>query len=514
VESEGGLVSIDDPEGFSKLNLREKAKSRMTKFGTAMKNNVKIDKKAIQQPFQKIARKTTARNSNSTRLIQNPAMKVRGIQHSADEPIIKEQIIHKDQKMCTVLGTWVSNIFTSEKTKDHDQPPTTDVKIEIQLECLQWKENDVDSPQNIMVSKSVSELLKFHADVSDALLLIRRDLNAAGLKSLPDEDSNNIFAQVLHSGRIFKGLLLYKDDGGGFHLMSVICGALEEFINALLSNPLPTFPFNLVVNFLHMQEYIPDTMESTFDGTSSKLVSEERLWDYESELAKIVSLVESCRGAIHQTRRQTVLVNRLATEVFSSTTKSMKEEIKYLPSPSKYSMALHDALMSVMAERDEAQSQLVAERVFHTHQLDQEQRKIELLEKKVHYLEKLNNEDSASAAAFFLGQEEIPNKYNLGKIEEAMVQNVDAELMELCRQLSSEISLRVSSELEILRLKESRKIERETESVERKMLDDQVTHYKQKMEEALAQRDAAIQETEKWKKSFENIVAVDSDSKL
>ncbi len=288
---------------------------------------------------------------------------------------------------------------------------------------------------------------------------------------------------------------------------------MEQFINALLSYPLPTFPFNLVVKFLRMQEFVPDTLESSLDSEASNLVSEEKLWDYESELVNIVSLVESCRGAIHQTKRQTVLVNKLATEVFSSVT-SAKEEIKYLPSPSKYSTALHDALMAVMAERDEAQSQLVAERVFHTHQLDQEQRKIQVLEKKVHYLEKLNNEDSASAAAFFLGQEEIPNKYTLGKIEEKMVQNVDAELMELCRQLSSEISLRVSSELEILRLKESRKIERETESVERKMLDDQVAHYKQKMEEALAERDSAIKETEKWKKSFENIVAADPNSKL
>ena len=171
-----------------------------------------------------------------------------------------------------------------------------------------------------------------------------------------------------------------------FFLSESIGEALEQFINALLSSPLPTFPFNLVVNFLHMQEFVPDTLESELNQDAPSIVNEEKLWDYESELAKIVSLVESCRGAIHHTKRQTNLVNRLATEVFKSLSTSMKEEIKYLPSPSKYSVALHDALMAVMAERDEAQSQLVAERVFHTHQLDQEERKIELLEKKVHYL--------------------------------------------------------------------------------------------------------------------------------
>ncbi len=227
IESEDGL-SIDDSEGLSKLNLREKAKNRMSKFGTAMKNNVKIDKRAIQQPFQKIARKTTARNPNSTRSLHNPVMKVRGIQHSDNEPVIKEQIVHKDQQLCTISGTWVSKI--KDNNNYDGMPSTTDVNIDIQLECLQWKENGIEAPSNIMVTKSVSELLKFHAEVSDALLLIRRDLNAAGLKALPDEDTNNIFAQVLHSGRIFKGLLLYKDDRSEFHLMSSVC----EYKNFIL----------------------------------------------------------------------------------------------------------------------------------------------------------------------------------------------------------------------------------------------------------------------------------------
>jgi hypothetical protein len=280
----------------------------------------------------------------------------------------------------------------------------------------------------------------------------------------------------------------------------------------MLSNQLPTFPFNVFVNFFGIQDRATHSLESIIDEERPNPINDETLRDYERNFAKIASIVQSCRSAISQTMRQTVLVNALASEAFHYSATSKKTEVAYPPSPNKYSVALHNALMAVMAERDEAQSQLLAERVFHTHELDQERRKIELLEKKIEYLEKLMNEDSASAAAFFLGQEEIPNKNSLGRIEQKMVQNVDAELMELCRQLSSEISMRVSSELEILRLKESRKIERETEGVERTMLDEQVRFYKQKMEEAQAERDAAMSEAKKWKTSFEKVIAIDQNS--
>lgn len=234
-------------------------------------------------------------------------------------------------------------------------------------------------------------------------------------------------------------------------------------------------------------------------------------FDCEQEFLNIVALVQGCKVAITQAERQSLLASRLSKDVYVI----KKPQLQLLQRKNhnlgqtqwNHTDSLHDALMTVMAERDGAQSQLMAERVFHTHELDQERRKIEVLEKKIEVLKKLNNEDSASAAAFFLGTEEVPNKNSLGKIEKAMVQNVDAELMELCRQLSSEIATRVSTELEILRLKESRRIELETEKKQRQVLGEELNRYKEKMEEALLERDHFKAEAEKWKKSFTNAIA-------
>lgn len=285
--------------------------------------------------------------------------------------------------------------------------------------------------------------------------------------------------------------------------------ALEIFINAILSNPLPTVAFQLSVKFLCLEdEFIVESPESIIDEVRPSSESDR---DYESDFVEIASLIQNCRGALSQAKRQTVLASKLSSESSVCSTKSEKEEVKLVLSPNKYNIALHGALMAVMVERDEAQSQLMGERVFHTHELDQERRKIEMLEKKIEYLLRLLNEESASATAFFLGQENISKKNSFEYIEQLMVQDVDAELMELCRQISSEISRRVSSELEVLRLTESRKIEQEMESNERKMLDEQVAFYKQKMEEAQVERDIAIQETAKWKNSFEKVIAIDPE---
>ena len=244
-------------------------------------------------------------------------------------------------------------------------------------------------------------------------------------------------------------------------------------------------------------EFVPKTLDNCFDC--------------EHEFLNIETLIQSCKVAITKAERQSLLASRLSKEVHSIR-KPQSQSVDWTnhnlgQAQWNRNDSLHDALMTVMAERDGAQSQLMAERVFHTHELDQERRKVEVLEKKIEVHKKLNNEDSASAAAFFLGTEEVPHKNSLGKIEKAMVQNVDAELMELCRQLSSEIATRVSTELEILRLKESRRIELETEKKHRQALSEELITYKEKMEQALLERDHFKAEADKWKRSFTNVIA-------
>lgn len=533
--------SSESFEGAKKLKFREKAKNRMSQIGTAVKNNVKIDKNAIRQlnsgTFQNMHVKPNTSNTN--RLPQDSPLKIRGLTHCSEVPEIKEKIIHRDQKMCTITGFWVAKVHGIKPDDHDDQNSISKAKVSIHLQCMDWKGHEHEKPSDIYITKDFSELIKFHADVSDGLLAIRHDLKATGFNSMNQDTKDTLFAQVLHSGRLLKGLLFYHEKENNTHMLDSVCkfedkalslmpphvtidnnnipfsflltgDISEQFINAILSEPLPTIVFQLSVVFLCMQnQAIIESTELIGESRPNSLSDSLSLPDYERDFAQIVSLVQTCKGTISHANRQAVLANKLASERLDCSIKSKKQQVTLAPIQKKYSIALHDALLAVMVERDGAQSQLMAERVFHTHELDQERRKIEMLEKKIDYLKKALNEGSSSAAAFFLGQEEIPNKNSLNKIEKSMVQNVDAELMELCRQLSSEISSRVSSELEVLRLRESRKIEREMESVERKMLDDQVNYYKKKMEEAQAERDTAIRETVKWKTSFEKLVAID-----
>jgi hypothetical protein len=287
----------------------------------------------------------------------------------------------------------------------------------------------------------------------------------------------------------------------------MIGDAFNNFLNVLLGSALPTVTIEATKTFLCLENEKSNQLSRSSLYTLAKDVA----LDHEHEIIHLMTLIEESRGALAQAKRQTEIINALAIDSSFIPDEFLKPHKVSTFSPSDPNrIALYETLAAVMVERDEAQSQLMAERVFHTHELDQEQRKVDMLEKKIEYYKMVLNEGTASAASFFLGQEEVPNKNSLGKIEQTMIQNVDAELMELCRQLSSEISTRVSSELEVLRLKESRRIEREMEYIERKTRDNEMNDYNKQLQEIETEKDDALKEAAKWKQAFEKLVAIDS----
>ncbi len=220
---------------------------------------------------------------------------------------------------------------------------------------------------------------------------------------------------------------------------------------------------------------------------------------------EVFELLDNCASAISKAERQTNRAQRLtkmALKISSDTNSTSRPQ----SSSEGVNKIIQNALLSVMTERDEALSQLVASRVLHTHEMDQQKRKTEVLDTKLKYKEELDNQESAAAAAFFLGQEKLPELNPMTEIEKNMVQSVDAELLALCRQLSSEISLKVAAELEVIRLKESRKIEREFEMNQRKNLEQQLAYYKRKADEESVRSRVAMEEKEKWRQSFEHLM--------
>ena len=231
---------------------------------------------------------------------------------------------------------------------------------------------------------------------------------------------------------------------------------------------------------------------------------------------EVFALLHNCELAVARTERQL-----LRAQVLASAIQDVNQNTAVQPNGGLYSTSkskipnkiMQDALASVMLERDETHSALVATRVIHVHELDQQRRKVGILESKLKFLEDSSNRDSAPAASFFLGQTTIPDITSMTRIEKQMVQSVDAELLALCRQLSSEISSRVSAELETIRLQESSIVAHAMELADRAALEEQLEFYKTKAEAESLRCEAAVQETNKWKQAFQRILQSDADEK-
>jgi hypothetical protein len=226
-----------------------------------------------------------------------------------------------------------------------------------------------------------------------------------------------------------------------------------------------------------------------------------------------VSLIRSLESCLTRTEVNVRNVERLLSE----SRKPSKKELPYKGnelSSNTYLRAMQSALTCAMTERDEVHAQLVASRVLHMHEMEQLKRKHENLKEKLFLIEKMENRESAAAAAFFLGQESIPDIHTLKqKSRDKMTQDSDEELLALCKQLSYEISCRVSSELESIRLKESRKLERDIELSQREDLQQQLKSSNLRMDQERQLRLETEEERNRWRLSYLQLLNADPHGK-
>lgn len=277
---------------------------------------------------------------------------------------------------------------------------------------------------------------------------------------------------------------------------------ISAFINSLFSNPIPTAAFDAILAFFSINDVaIKDTIFHISNNDpflfENPNYCKPNATTYLNKTTDILSKLHNSEINLSRSER---LIKRSLILATSKVPIQILPNKRDIDRTNVSNNIMQDALTSVMNERDEAYSTLAAARVFHAHQVDQQLRKIGILESRIEFMEKSN---SNNAAAFFLGEEVVSHIDRATKIEKEMVQNVDAELIELCRQLSSSISSRVSSELEIVRLKESRAIEQEVESASRAQLEDELARYKHEAEQESHRRRAAEEELHMWKQSFE-----------
>ena len=100
-------------------------------------------------------------------------------------------------------------------------------------------------------------------------------------------------------------------------------------------------------------------------------------------------------------------------------------------------------------------------------------------------------------------QEEEEERKKLLHKQMEMQQNSDAEIIALCEQLSGEISSRTQAALEVIRLKESRAVERKHEAEEKDALRDELMRVREMLDKEQKKAQEAQQEADRWKQYHE-----------
>jgi hypothetical protein len=146
--------------------------------------------------------------------------------------------------------------------------------------------------------------------------------------------------------------------------------------------------------------------------------------------------------------------------------------------------AMHEALMRVMDERDEAHATLVASKVLHVHELEQERKINQRLTQQLKMAEALARErvQMPQLPDFFQQKSKKPEaeaKAMMHKYELEIQKNNDAEMAVISQQLASEVAQKTSHALEIKRRKETREIERKYEADEAVALKEELKRVKE-----------------------------------
>jgi N-terminal region of Chorein or VPS13/PH domain len=364
---------------------------------------------------------------------------------------------------------------------------------------------------------SLGDVLLLHSQISESMESVLPQLipnrsyeeSEASLIDIKTQNSRSLLAEkVLVSGRILRGLLSQGENQStnddGFHQYQ--SEVIEYFINAVLECPMPIDALATISEALGIASSTQDAPAEAPFATGARSTGSNKsnsLEDLSTRVSKILSLLsasqielqrmELCQPAEALARTQSGK-RASFTEPSNNTyhdVRSVLVEPLIPPSlTSSIHTSMHEALMNVMCERDEAHAKLIGENVLSTHKVERERKKNERME----YDTNLRRE----IARIQLEQDlQHPNLGNLfGNQDDKMAKlrqeidkkiesfrrmintNGDDEMMQLCAQLSAEISAKTSLALEIERLKSIREAEKKIEATERKAVEDELKRVK------------------------------------
>jgi hypothetical protein len=320
--------------------------------------------------------------------------------------------------------------------------------------------------------------------------------------------------------------------------LTTICAAeiIAAFLNSTLECPLPVEGLAALSEVLGICASTKDVVTGDGEEENSKgaVVSSddaEATGEVHDSVAnnagKILGLLSACEAALSRAENADngeFVANNISATVPApvtapSSTAPLPARYEPLLPPSvteHFHDAMHDALMKVMAERDESLAQLIASNVLHVHELEQERKKNDNMTIHLEVANALALAKPNVPQLFmnFPGVGDKPKQDAQAKLHqvkiqnfELQVQNSDAQVIALCQQLAGEISAKTAATLEIIRLKEGRDIERKTAAAEKQALKDELKRVKQLLAEHQHEKDEARRESDNWKQSDDNLVA-------
>ena len=251
-----------------------------------------------------------------------------------------------------------------------------------------------------------------------------------------------------------------------------------------------------------MTEFLGINSASSIDGAADveEFLAENQAADLtrnQATASEIFAVASACETEVLRAENQSLVAERLSAVVKKNEPALSEPLAQHLAgtapagTSSRFQEAMHAALMKVMEERDETHARMVAANVLHVHETEKQRKTINHLTSQV----------EASGSQARDGDDERRRKEKF-----AMQQNMDDELFSLCQNLASEISARTSADLEIARLKEGRKVERENEVIEKETLEEEVKRLREIVSSEQKKTDGARREATSWKESYLQVV--------
>ncbi|KAL7581501.1 hypothetical protein ACA910_022070 [Epithemia clementina (nom. ined.)] len=410
----------------------------------------------------------------------------------------------------------LSDVLDSSNVPSPAKEPNKVEHRMLSIGIFQKQQSSGDAKLHSQIVREFSDVFSLHTAISECVgrmpapasyprQIVPRDDYGTLKRSLAKALGLTALEAVRTTAKLLSGLLEDGMSSGGPQSMPLTdyhAEVVSEFLNSMIDTELPIDGLISLTEFLELTDVSTSNIigEGSERQGSFRSQFQREIDNIQASFVDIDKLTKVCQASIVQAETNSVMADRLLrTKGLRSAEASNIPQFLNVSSPvlsSRLHNAVHDALMEVMAERDQSRANFAAADVLHVHELQQERKRSKRLAEELEEKKSLLPEDKAQARIRKQQQET----------------NNDNELLSLCQQLSTEIAARTSATLEIERLKDMRKTERSNESAEKEALQEEIRKLKEQLELERNATRTARRASSTWQKSFEEVMDFRADN--